>query len=400
MCRILQYNTDHIANGYGLNASRFTLDAIIMLLTILVFIIVLSMLVFVHELGHFMVAKKLGICVEEFGFGLPPRLWGKRIGETVYSINWLPIGGFVKLSGEDEAEVQSSILQPTSLVGKPAQNKTQSSKELRRYFFARSKKERAAVLLAGVTMNFFLAVVIISFIFTQGVFVPTERVHVEKVLEDSPAALSGLREKDIIVSFAGTPIKTSEDLIKKTREKAGEQMSMVVVRDGQELTLIVTPRKDPPSNQGPMGVVITNLEEKKYPWYQAPFYGMKEALNMSYLMIVSLLQLLWRLVTFQPVSAEVAGPIGIAQATGRAVQYGVMAVLQLMGILSLNLAIINVLPIPALDGGRLLFVVLEKFMGRRIKPQAERMAHQIGMVVLLALIGLVTINDILRLFRG
>src|SRR3989338_1812809 len=179
-----------------------------MLITILVFGIVLSILVFVHELGHFLVAKKLGIRVEEFGFGLPPRIWGKRFGETIYSVNWLPIGGFVKLAGEDIEEFDKPL----------------TSEEKRRYFFARSKKERAAVLLAGVTMNFLLAVVIISFIFTQGVFVPTDRVHVEKVLEDSPAALSGLREKDIIVSFAGTPIKTSEDLIKKTREKAGEQM--------------------------------------------------------------------------------------------------------------------------------------------------------------------------------
>lgn len=354
------------------------------MLTILVFAIVLSILVFVHELGHFLVAKKLGIRVEEFGFGLPPRLWGVRRGETVYSINWLPIGGFVKLSGEDVEELDKTLT--------PAQK--------RRYFFARSKKERAAVLLAGVTMNFILAVVIISFIFTQGVFVPTDRVHVEKVVENGPAATAGLKEADVIISFAGSTIKSSEDLIGITKEKSGVPVEMKVLRKGEELVLTVTPRKDPPPDEGPMGVVITNLEEKKYPWYKAPFYGIVEALHMSYLMLVTLGDLLWKLVTFQKLSADIAGPIGIAQATGRAVQYGVMAVLQLMGILSLNLAIINVLPIPALDGGRLLFVFLEKFLGKRIKPQAERISHQIGMAFLLALIVLVTINDIIRLVRG
>ena len=355
-----------------------------MLITILVFGIVLSILVFVHELGHFLVAKKLGIRVEEFGFGLPPRIWGKRFGETIYSVNWLPIGGFVKLAGEDIEEFDKPL----------------TSEEKRRYFFARSKKERAAVLLAGVTMNFLLAVVIISFIFTQGVFVPTDRVHIEKVVANGPADAAGIKEKDVIVSFGGQKIKTSEDLIRITKERVEQPMDVVIERSGERVTLNVTPRRNPPKDEGPMGVVISNLEERKYAWYQAPFYGLMEALNISYQMIVSLGTLLWRLLTFQKLSADIAGPIGIAQATGQAVQYGVMAVLQLMGILSLNLAIINVLPIPALDGGRLLFVVLEKFIGKRVKPQAERMAHQIGMIFLLALIGLVTINDLLRLFRG
>lgn len=353
------------------------------MLTILVFGTILSILVFVHELGHFLVAKKLGIRIEEFGFGLPPRIWGKRRGETVYSINWLPIGGFVKLSGEDVEE-----------------NVTINQEEKHRYFFARTKKERAAVLLAGVTMNFFLAVVIISYIFTQGVFVPTDRVHIERITENSPAAQAGIQAKDVVVSFAGKTITTSEELITTTKERTNLPTPIVVRRNGEELTFTVTPRKDPPKNEGPMGIIISNLEEKKYPVYQAPFYGMVETLKMSYLMVGTLLSMLFRLVTFQPVSVDVAGPIGIAQATGRAINVGFMAVLQLTGLLSLNLAIVNILPIPALDGGRLLFVVLEKFIGRRVKPTAERVAHQIGMAFLLALIVLITINDLLRIIRG
>ncbi len=357
-----------------------------MILTLITFFLILSVLVFVHEFGHFMMAKKIGVKVEEFGFGLPPRIWGIKKGETLYSINWLPIGGFVKLAGEDEQE-------PLAISGQL------SDKEKKRFFFARNKKERAAILLAGVTMNFILAVIIVSYIFTQGVLTPTDRVHVYKVAADSPASQAGILENDTIIKFDNQTIKNTSDLINITQKRAGEVSNVLVNRGGQELILLLTPRKDPPAGQGPLGVEISNLEEKKYPWYQAPFYGLLETLNMTYLMLVSLGALLFKLITFQPVGAEVAGPIGIAQATGQAVNYGIMAVLQLAGLLSLNLAIINVLPIPALDGGRLMFVILEKFIGKRIKPRAERVAHQIGMAFLLALIVLVTVNDVLRLIR-
>lgn len=357
-----------------------------MLFTIIVFLVILSILVFVHEFGHFIVAKKLGIGVEEFGFGLPPRVWGKKIGETIYSINWLPIGGFVKLTGEDE-EVQNSKLNV-------------QSKERKKFFWARSKKERAAVLLAGVTMNFLLAVIIISYIFTQGVFVPTEKVHIDKVTENSPAAEAQLQEKDVIISFADKDIKTTEDIINLSKTKGGEVTPIEVLRNGSRIKLSITPRKDPPPGEGPLGIVISNLEERKYPIYQAPFYGIVEALKLSYLMISSLAVMIFKLITFQPTDVDVAGPIGIAQATGQAVKYGFIAVLQLMGLLSLNLAILNILPIPALDGGRLFFVIFEKFIGRRVKPKVEAVAHQIGMAFLLALIVLITINDVLRLIKG
>lgn len=365
-----------------------------MFITILVFILVLGVLVFVHELGHFLVAKKIGVRVEEFGFGLPPRIWGVKRGETIYSLNWLPIGGFVKLAGEDMEE-PSSV---NHSAGKAAPEISQN--EIKRNFWARSKKERAAILLAGVTMNFVLGVAIISFIFTQGVFVPTDRVHIEKVLANTPAALAGLSTGDVIVSFGGVKISTSGDIINTAKKFSGQPVEMIVLRNQSQLHVQIIPRKDPPKEEGPMGIVISNLEEKKYPWYQAPFYGTIEAVKMSLMMLTVLLSLVWRIITFQKVGVEVAGPIGIAQATGEAIKFGYMAVLQLMGILSLNLALINILPIPALDGGRLLFVVLEKFLGRKVKPRAERIVHQVGMAFLLGLIVLVTINDIVRLIKG
>lgn len=363
-----------------------------MLLTLLVFLGILSVLVVIHELGHFLAAKKFGIKVEEFGFGLPPRLFGIKRGETIYSLNWLPIGGFVKLLGEDRDDN-----------GEPKVKE----EEAKRAFFAKPLWQRAVVLVAGVAMNFFLAAFIISFLFTQGVMVPTDRVHIEKVIAGAPADVAGLKEKDVVkkiktqnskIKNEEVEIKTGEQLIKITREHLGEELILLVLRDGQELTFHITPRRDYPKTEGPLGIVISNYEEKKYPFYQAPFYGMKESLVLTYELAKGIGGTLWKLVTLQPVGKDVAGPIGIAQMTGQAIKFGGMSVLELLGILSLNLAIVNILPFPALDGGRLLFVVIEGTTGKKIKAHWERALHQVGMVILLALIVLVTLNDLVRIF--
>lgn len=363
-----------------------------MLLTLLVFLGILSVLVVIHELGHFLAAKKFGIKVEEFGFGLPPRLFGIERGETIYSLNWLPIGGFVKLLGEDRDNGEPKV----------------TKEEAKRAFFAKPLWQRAVVLVAGVAMNFSLAAFIISFLFTQGVMVPTDRVHIDKVIAGAPADVAGLKEKDIIrkIKYQSSNIKNEEEveikrgdqLIKTTREHLGEELILLIERDGQELTFRITPRKDYPKTEGPLGIVISNYEEKKYPVYQAPIYGMKESLILTFELAKGIGGTLWKLVTLQPVGKDVAGPIGIAQLTGQAIKFGGMSVLELLGILSLNLAIVNILPFPALDGGRLLFVVIEGTTGKKIKAHWERALHQAGMVILLALIVLVTLNDLVRIF--
>ena len=229
-----------------------------MILTLLIFLIILSILIMVHELGHFTAAKKLGIKVEEFGFGLPPRLWGKKLGETIYSINWLPIGGFVRLYGEEREEEKSEKRKAKSI----------KRKSEKRAFYARPVWQRSVVLLAGVIMNFLLAVFIISFLFTRGVMVPTDKVHVEKVIAGSPAAIAGLQEKDIIkqltINNQQFTIKTGEQLIKTTKEHLGEEISIIVERDGQEEELQIIPRKEYSADEGPMGIMISNFEMKKY----------------------------------------------------------------------------------------------------------------------------------------
>lgn len=258
-------------------------------------------------------------------------------------------------------------------------------------------------------MNFLLAVGITTYLLTQGVHEQSGRVHVEKILPDSPAQKAGLQREDIVSSIKcqissvkcqKMQIHSPSDLISFSKDHLGETLVLTVLRNGREYQISVIPRKEYPKGQGPMGVVISDLEMKSYSWGKAPGMAIRINLERARDMLISLGSLLWRLVTLQPFRADVAGPIGIAQVTGEAVKYGLKAVLEFMSILSLNLAVLNVLPIPALDGGRLLFVFIEKIIGRRVRPAFERSTHQIGMIVLFALILLISINDILRLARG
>jgi regulator of sigma E protease len=366
-----------------------------MILTAITFFVILTILVVIHEFGHFMAARIIGVRVEEFGLGLPPRIFGKKFGDTVYSLNWLPIGGFVKLSGEDE---DPSV--------RPAKLDARTKKQ---YFWARSKKERAVILTAGVFMNFLLAIGITTFLLVHGVKEPANRVHIETVVAGTPAATSGFLVGDVItdVELASAPkteaihnIKNTADIIQFSKIHAGKAIRVTIVRGGQTHQLSLTPRLKPPAGQGPMGIAISNQEIHKYSLSEAPV----KALTITYMrakdMLVSLGTTVGRLATLRAPQAEVAGPIGIAQVTGQAVKFGWEAVLEFASILSLNLAVLNILPIPALDGGRLAFVFLEKIFRRRVNPVWERNAHQIGMIILLALIVLVSINDVIRLSHG
>lgn len=365
-----------------------------MIITVLIFFLMLSVLVLIHELGHFIAAKKFGIKVEEFGLGLPPRIFGVKRGETIYSINWLPIGGFVKLFGEEGEEMVKGKKAPVS--------------EVKRAFYARPAWQRGIVLLAGVTMNFLLAFVIITYLFNQGIMLPTDRVHIELVQEDSPAAVAGLSKGDVIKQInVSNPsiglnetvdIKKTEDLQKITKEHLGEVVMLMVERDSVQLQIPVTLRSEVSDNQGAIGINISNYEEKSYPLWEAPFVGMRESLNLSWLLIQGIGMTLWKLISFQSVSRDVAGPLGMAQMTDRAVKVGYKAVLELIGLFSLNLAIVNALPFPALDGGRFLFVIIEGLTGYKIKLHWERHIHQIGMAILLSLMVLVTLNDLFKLF--
>jgi regulator of sigma E protease len=363
-----------------------------MLLTAVVFILILSVLVLVHELGHFLVAKKLGIKVEEFGFGLPPRAIGFKKGETIYSINWLPIGGFVKLYGEDEAGSGSIKVK----------KEKQEYKDKNRAFFARPAWQRALVVIAGVIMNFLLAVVIISFLFTVvGVSVPGNKVLIQEVVRNSPASQAGLRVGEVVTSINGVKITSSQELTSITKKNLGKKITLEVNDKGNIKKVVITPRIKYPASQGPMGVAISpNIEVKKYSWYLAPILGTKEALSMSWLIASGLFTMLYHLIVSGAVPKGVAGPVGIAQLTGQFVAVGPFAVLSFISLLSLNLAILNILPFPGLDGGRLFFIVSEIIFRKKISMKYEGYAHAIGMALLIGLILLITINDLIRLFTG
>ena len=362
------------------------------MLTILVFLLVLTVLVLIHELGHFFVAKKFGIKVGEFGFGLPPKAIGKKIGETIYSINWLPIGGFVKLYGEDEAG--------------GGKFKVQSSKfkvwEKGRAFYARPWWQKFLVVFAGVFMNFVLASAIFSFLFAVvGVGVPQDKVQISQIIKGAPADLAGLKQGEIIERLNNIKITNTNQLVSETRKHLGEKIILLVKSDSELRFIEVTPRKTFPKDQGPLGIAISQpFEVKKYPLLQAPLIGTLEAFKLSGLIIGGIWTVIYQLVTTGIVPRDVAGPVGIAQLTGQFVQIGPFAVLSFVALLSLNLAILNVLPFPALDGGRLFFILIEAVTRRRVHPRFESLAHAIGMAILLALIALITFHDLTRLISG
>lgn len=363
-----------------------------MIITILAFVVVLSILVLIHELGHFLVAKKLGIKVEEFGFGFPPRLFGIRRGETLYSINLLPVGGFVKLYGEDAAGGGSL---------KKTKDQKSDTKDIGRAFFARPVWQRFSVVVAGVVMNFILAVIIISYLFgTQGVALPTEHVRITEVLPNSPAAAAGITAGDEVLSVNGVSVQTTEEFVNEIKKTLDKETAIIVEKNGAEETLTLTPRKDFPEGEGPVGVGITSVEIKKYVWWQAPFFGTLEAMRFSWMILEGLGQMMFGLV-FQGTKPEgVAGPVGVAQLTGQAVSYGVTATLWLTALLSINLAVLNILPIPALDGGRLFFIIIEIVTRKKVNPRYEGYAHAAGIAVLLSLMLLITVFDVMRLLSG
>lgn len=356
------------------------------MLTIILFFLVLSVLVLIHEFGHFIAAKRAGVYVEEFGLGLPPRVFGAKYGETLYSLNLLPFGGFVKVLGEEEHELSGKKI-PKHLVS--------------RTFAYKKPWQKSLIIASGVICNFLLGWLIISFLFTQGLPVPTGDVRVEQVVAGSPAGTVGIQKNDIIktIRYQKTTISITspEDLISATKRYAGKEVVVTVVRKDKTITFPLTPRKNPPKDEGSLGIGITNVEIKKFSYLEAPFLGLVEAGRITYLTLAELLKTLFRAVTFQKIDAQIAGPIGIAVLTREAASYGYLALLQLMGILSLNLAVINILPFPALDGGRLALVLYEWTSGRKVNPTLEKRLNIAGFALLLSFIIMITIRDIIKL---
>jgi regulator of sigma E protease len=351
--------------------------------SILVFLLVLSILVLVHELGHFIVARKMGILVEEFGFGLPPRIFGKKIGETLYSINLLPFGGFVKLHGEN---TEDGVVHP------------------RRAFLSKSKKVRVAVVVAGVIMNFILGVVAFAIVYSfLGIPRETNLVKVVEIAAGSPAQTAGVLVGDTVASVDKKGVNTVDGFVSLIEEKKGKRVTLELVRDSETKSISLTPRESPPENEGPLGVVITTTEIYFPPYWQRPFigvyYGFKEALIWGGRIVGGFAGIFKDL--FAGVAPkDIAGPVGIFAITTQAAKGGILELISFIGILSVNLAILNIIPFPALDGGRLAFIGIETLIGRKVLPKIEAVVHTVGMIILLLLLLAITAHDIQGLIKA
>ncbi len=334
---------------------------------------ILLLLVFVHELGHFATAKLSGITVKEFGFGYPPRLFGFTYKGTIYSINLLPLGGFTRMEGEDGSE--ASAMMPGS-------------------FASKSKRVRTLVLAAGAGMNALLAPVLLTAVFMLGVPTPTGRVAIMKVQDGSPAQVAGLQPGDIVTEIQGHPIANPDDFRTQVSFRLGQPTTFLVVRDGKTIgPLTLEPRANPPQGQGAVGVAIDDETiTKQYPLWSAFIDGVKGTATIFVAIWTGLYQTIRGIV-----APEFLGPVGIAGVTGQVAALGPAALLQFAAFLSVNLAILNLLPFPALDGGRLLFVLIEAVRHKRVDPRTEGVVHFIGMVILLTFVVLISYHDLMNM---
>jgi len=352
-------------------------------LDLLVVFIAISVLILIHEVGHFFAARFFHIWVEEFGLGLPPRIWGKKIGETVYSINLLPMGGFVKLHGEEQPAHSAEITKP------------------KRAFFKRPWWQRSIILTAGVLMNFIFATAVISYIFTKGVPVPGG-VEIKEVVANSPAELAGILPNDQLIKIDNQEVLAVTKVTQLIKERLDKETMLEFLRviDNTEEKVVVkaVPRKNPPAGEGALGVVLQQkLTIKSYPFYQAPYYGLKTAINMSWVLIQAISGVFWDFISGFRVPKDVAGPIGMYQLYGEARKDGLTAILELTGLISLNLVVVNLFPIPPLDGARLLLVLAERISGKRLRKEWEEKMYQISFIFLITLFILISIQDVRRL---
>lgn len=364
------------------------------MIDLLIFLAILSVVVIIHEWGHYISAKRFGITVEEFGFGFPPRAIKLFVRKgTLFSLNWLPIGGFVRLKGEDPNEL---------LLGQDV-------------FYKKPLWQRAVVLTAGVFMNFILAVFLFGVIYSfMGIPTETERVKVVGLEDDSPAVKAGIKLdeqiKKIVIEGQEYLITDSSEMAKLTNSNKGKE-AIIFVSERQVVVTLQSDEGEPTDSvgkpadsvgRGALGVMASNIEMIHFPWWQMPFrgayFGMKEAVSWGGQIVIGLGDILTSIFTGKGVPEGVSGPVGIYKIGAQVYKIGILPTLQFVGILSVNLAILNILPFPALDGGRLIFLAVEKIIGVERKNKIEGLTHAVGMVILLGLMILITVRDLTHWF--
>ncbi|MCP6718991.1 MAG: RIP metalloprotease RseP [Patescibacteria group bacterium] len=333
-------------------------------------------------------AKRFGVKVEEFGIGYPPRLFGKKIGETIYSINLLPFGAFIRLPGE---------------IGEH---------EDPRSFSKQSITKRVLIILGGVIAFWIIAAILFSFVFSIGA--PTvigdedvnnlinPRIQIAGLSPNSPAETAGLVVGDTIRKISFETDKLSPIKIKEIQEFTniylGKEIILTVERGDKIFDVSLTPRVSPPKEEGPMGVALIRTAIKKYPWYSAPWQGILATLSLTFNIILGYGRAIWNLFNGTPTGVQLTGPIGVFQMLSQAQELGISYFINFLGMISIYLAVFNILPIPAVDGGRLLFLGIEAVRKKPIPEKVEQNITVAFFMLLLVLMVLVTINDINRLF--
>lgn len=372
-----------------------------MLTAIIIFAVILSLIVFVHELGHFLVARFFGVRTEEFGLGLPPRIIGivkndegkwevvkgktkKQFKNTILSLNWIPVGGFVSIKGENG-----------------------DSKEDPDSFGSQPIWQRILIISAGVIMNIILAFAILSFGYMVGLpsvaedlpesaRVSERQIQIFTVLEGSPADSAGIEAGDIVASINGQPFENTGQLQDFIKAHENEELTISINRQGAELAKTVTPVNLEETGEKGVGVGLADIGIISYPVHIAVVRGAESTVYLTKAIIVAFYDLFKNLIIRQEVAVDLSGPVGIAVMTGKFARMGFAYILQFAALLTVNLAVINFLPFPALDGGRVLFLVIEKIRRKPIPQKIEAMIHNTGFLLLLALLALVTFRDLAR----
>lgn len=334
------------------------------MITIISSIIIFLLVILIHEFGHFIVAKMNGVSVLEFSVGMGPKLFQKESNGTLYSLRLLPVGGYCQLEGEDEENDSPNSLNNQSP-------------------FVRLK-----VILAGAIMNFILAFILLILLMS----VSRVSNEVSGVLEDSPAYSSGIQTGDKIVSINGKNINDGEELLKNIKESQGD-LDIRVIRDSQSKNIKVTPRLE--NNVRKIGV---NFQEE----YNIKNFSLIKGFKKGVITFLNLTGMLYKflgmLITGQLGLGGVSGPVGVVKEIGNAAKTGVANLIFLLAYININLGVFNLLPIPALDGGRAIFILIEMIFGKKISQEKEGYIHMVGLILLLALIAVVTIKDVIKLF--
>ncbi|OGH59953.1 MAG: RIP metalloprotease RseP [Candidatus Magasanikbacteria bacterium RIFCSPHIGHO2_01_FULL_33_34] len=388
--------------------------------TIIIFVLILSTLVIAHEFGHFITARKSGMRVYEFGLGFPPRAFGffkdpktgkwvfvkgkgksslketvggegaeEEFPNTLYSLNWLPLGGFVKIKGEN---------------GEAPNDKDS--------FGNQKAWKRFVVVVAGVTMNVLLAGVLLGVGYMIGI--PTditdgvdgkavlkdEMVLIQQVSEGSPASLAGVKSGDQVLSLNGESILTSDQFLNFVRTNSNIEMTLAVERDSKMMEFVLTPTLlDSQEDDIPrLGVMMSDTAILSYPWYIAIYKGFVSAFYGFAVIFGLFITVIKNLIMGQGLAYEVSGPVGIASMVGQSARMGINYLISTAAMLSITLAVINILPFPALDGGRAFFIIIEKIIKRPVPIKYEQLAHTLGFVLLMLLVVIVTVKDIWKIF--